>query len=289
MSHKASNQTSFNETNENRLAIRRKLRRILDELHRKKSTLLDIKSGQRDFESILSLVRDIFHQDYMENVRELNLDAIITKELTMILKLQAQKLSDVSKPYELDTLFTSIRTTTKSNQSQLKWENLGLLVNELWTHSYSLTTLQGPIKQQQKVRAMKRPREKDTDFAAVAKADVLENKIGDDKIDEATNKRVQRLLEYLHDLENSNQSVQNGQNIDLLKLLVDPIDPLQTIENFFDFSFLIKVTIFFSFYCTYQQITFPTNYIGKTSRRTFGQTKFLAYSYCCRCNANPRQ
>jgi hypothetical protein len=28
---------------------------------------------------------------------------------------------------------------------------------------------------------------------------------------------------------------------DLLKLLVDPADNVQTIENFFDFSFLIKV------------------------------------------------
>jgi hypothetical protein len=29
--------------------------------------------------------------------------------------------------------------------------------------------------------------------------------------------------------------------VDLLKVLVDPEDPVQTVENFFDFAFLIKV------------------------------------------------
>jgi hypothetical protein len=35
--------------------------------------------------------------------------------------------------------------------------------------------------------------------------------------------------------------VQEEERFDLLDLLVDRVDPVQSVENFFDFAFLIKV------------------------------------------------
>ncbi len=50
---------------QSRLAMRHRLRKILDELSLNREFLMDVKSGKREFESILKHVSDLFHQDVM--------------------------------------------------------------------------------------------------------------------------------------------------------------------------------------------------------------------------------
>lgn len=53
---------------------------------------------------------------------------------------------------------------------------------------------------------------------------------------EATNKRQENMKSKFKQL-----TEENNPEIDIIQLLVDPLDPVQTVENFFDFSFLLKV------------------------------------------------
>jgi len=84
------------------------------------------------------------------------------------------------------------------------------------------------------------------------KAVELKNEEDDD--DEATNERLQKLFNVMSDLsqqiesglsQQSQQSQEQEQQqdcaIDFLRVLVDLTDDVQTVENLFDFAFLIKV------------------------------------------------
>jgi len=81
------------------------------------------------------------------------------------------------------------------------------------------------------------------------KAVELKNEEDDD--DEATNERLQKLFNVMSDLSQqiesglSQQSQEQPQQqdcaIDFLRVLVDLTDDVQTVENLFDFAFLIKV------------------------------------------------
>lgn len=57
---------------------------------------------------------------------------------------------------------------------------------------------------------------------------------------EATNERINHLVDYLEATTTSLKASSKSARLDLLSTIVDPQDCVQTVENFFDFAFLVK-------------------------------------------------
>jgi hypothetical protein len=220
---------------EYRLQLRKKLRSVLEEVHNKKSVLVEQRNNHI-FQEIVEKVRHMCHVEMGEHVRELNLDSAIGKELSFILKEQAQNLNDLSKRCDFDQLVKKLREKTESSNTKLNWLALGAIVIEGWNRIAPVLSMNGPIKKTVMTHApVQRRQQSNDDKAVIEKPDIIINKGDDDKLDEATTLRLRKLQSHLHEL---------GQApTDLLTLLVDPKDPIQTMENFFDFSFLIKVSL----------------------------------------------
>lgn len=221
---------------ETRFLLRKKLRSILSRLQSEKDLLKeDLKDNNKHFQKIFEEVRNICHEEMGDHVRELNLDAAIALELANILKLQVLSLAEISKSYNLSRFLDGVRRSSNSPAGSINWSALGAMVASTWCCGGAMLTMHGPVKKQEKERTRKvtEKQSKEVDAKPAEKAENIEQEKEDADNDEATNRRVVRLLDHLEE--------RTDKSVDLLRLLVDPRDPVQTVENFFDFSFLVKV------------------------------------------------
>ena len=100
----------------------------------------------------------------------------------------------------------------------------------------ALNTFNGPMQKEKKLRAKPvRQVKEDIRNATTTKCEVLDNQDEEtDIVTEATVKRQRILKETVAEVS------ENKNPFNILELLVDPVDDVQTVENIFDFSFLLK-------------------------------------------------
>ena len=135
--------------------------------------------------------------------------------------------------------------------SEFDWCTLGADVGALFTTPFPATMMLGPLGKPPKVRVVKErqaPARKDNSKVITAEEvvqdsdDDEEEEIGEDgkpkekkEFNEATFARINNQVEVLSDLKKTGRS-----HLQLVPFLVDTDDQVQTVENFFDYAFLIK-------------------------------------------------
>eukprot|EP01040_Poterioochromonas_malhamensis_P001507 gene1507-1596_t len=245
--------------------IRETLKHTIENMETLQNDLTDL--NKKKFQVMNEHLNETFEQ--ISHPRELTLDAVGMKILSTSLKSQALKLSDLSKQHNFETLALRLKELfgvseeggrssgrrASGAEDYIDWSTFGLEVQPILATPVPLTTMVGPFQKEERIRkAPVRRKENEEDNKNVGPEkpkEVQQN--GEEELNEATNVRVQNLLTKVRDLtyrRNSNKRKRSQEDddeasgdevgFDLLELLVDPVDDVQTIENFFDFSFLIK-------------------------------------------------
>jgi hypothetical protein len=213
-----------------RRAKRKELKDQLDVISAQKSELRTV--GSECLTEHLKLFGEVI--DGVERPRELYLGSVAVSSFSAATLGQWNSLGDKSTRFNWQDLANTVKTKfANGGAAGVNWEKLGGESRMLFNCVASFNTMVGPIHKEEKLRklAVRRQRE---DIAAVkvATGEVIENH-EEDGNDEATNARVTRLYQHLDSYQGP---------FDLLKVLVDPVNPVQSVENFFDFAYLHKVS-----------------------------------------------
>lgn len=210
-----------------RKRLRREQRDLSDELVMSKEDLEKTSSDTftRLREKNNALNKQIVH------AREALNDTQNVKVLAKAVKNAAGHLDDVSRRYDYASFAASLTADYNRGRASLfSWVDFGRDVGVLFRRKEQMSTMFGPIDKEVTVRASNREdRARQIEHSEQVLAQVVKQ-TDEDEESEATNLRVQHLYEVIREQE----------NFDLLDLLVDRKDPVQTVENFFDFSFLVK-------------------------------------------------
>ena len=134
---------------------------------------------------------------------------------------------------------------------EFSWSKLGVSCGALFRSVPSLRFMYGPLNKHFKERKAPKERAQKDNYAELERPDEIPEKkqrstaavgaaggAGDDdngQTMEATFERIGHLITHLDGVCKSTKRKAN-----LIQTLVDPFDPVQTIENFFDFAFLVK-------------------------------------------------
>lgn len=216
-----------------RLKLRQDVKDILKDVDGVKNLLSDVKSSK--FGIVVQRLKDVCSK--LEYARELTLDAACLKELSFALEKQASTMSSLSRRHDFDSIANRfVLKFTPETDNVVDWTTAGVQLGRLINFCVPVTTMVGPLSKEEKVRkvAVRKPREA-PETGAIQKPQEMTEENADK--DEATNGRVLKL----HDEAITLNEQADGQGFDLLKLLIDPVDPVQSVENLFDFSFLMKV------------------------------------------------
>jgi len=174
-----------------------------------------------------------------ENVvhtREQLQDAEVLKALSKKVSINSTKLSQNQAKYDfvsfVDGLTSKFNEPTVQQQSKrLNWAALGRNVMPLFLATPCYRGFASHIDKeiiQKEARRASRVRE---DLGPEAKPmEVRQTLENEAELNEASSSRIQKLHEVVQDIH----------ECDLLSLLVDSRDPVQSVENFFDYAFLIK-------------------------------------------------
>ena len=219
---------------EKRRNIRRTQRQLSDEIAESRTKLEDVKSG---FLSDL-LQRNEMVFSKVTHTREQHHDAMILKELTRFAEVQAAQLNDNSFLYDFELFSHDLKTFFQSDGSNGSsiWEDIGRQAGCLFLSVPSMQTLKGPIQKIAKERKISVRHGKDGDLADISKADEIIQS-AEDVVSEATNERVKYLVKVLEGVDKKEGL---APVLSLTKTLIDRSNPVQTIENFFDYAFLVK-------------------------------------------------
>lgn len=171
------------------------------------------------------------------------------RDLSKVVKAQAAALQQFSS--KLDFSFLREALLARFSQRSLNndgsrgggrgpfdWAALGIALSPLSLAPPETCCLLGALEQQVKVRKTIVRRKRGGEVEA---EEVRPDSLGaqDNDLDEATNERVATLLRVTDSLSKGEEGGETG-CFDVLKLLVDPSSPLQSVENLFDFAFLLK-------------------------------------------------
>jgi hypothetical protein len=229
-----------------RARLRGNLKSIIDTIELVEEEIK--KNNSNKFKTLHDRMNEIF--EGVEYVREMTLDATALKAFSKALRAQAFQLNDLSKQYNFETFVERLHNKfIPETNEYIDWVMLGHEVEKIFNCPLvPFTTMNGPFLKEEKVRKqiVRRKADDEIDKRAPEKGkEIIQN---DDDQAEATNARVHHLLSEVRNRSKPKSSGSSGQlnygeaePFDLLELLVDPVDPIQTVENFFDFSFLIKV------------------------------------------------
>lgn len=223
-----------------RAKLRKVAKQSLSDIQDLRLYMKDVDSDK--FSNLRGEWNNIFNK--MEYTQELSIDAIGMKEFSLALRDQAQNMNDFSKRFSFDDLSSKIKHTyIMEDNFTFDWESFGEKASMLFSFTPALTTMLGPISKEIKQRKKSVRSAKEVDRSEAIKPQEVIQEEGDQ--DEATSGRVSTLLETIRD-KSFDEEDPDGRNkiFSVLNLLVDPLNNVQTIENFFDFSFLIKVCAF---------------------------------------------
>lgn len=220
--------SSANNARNLRIEIKRKVEDISDNI----IDLTDVKQA-RKFEQTVIDLREVAEE--VHNVRELSLVTHGLKDLSKAVKAQAGSLSKLASKLDFETLARGLKNQFEGQSaSSLDWEKYGSHMFSIYDSTCKVTTLRGPLLLEVKARRERQPRASQ-DASDPAKATVVTQE--EDGDDEATSERVYNLLHALDEVPKP-----DGATFDLLSLLVNPKNPVKTIENLFDFAFIVKVS-----------------------------------------------
>ena len=215
-----------------RRRLRKNLKDAIEDIQELQPVLADINHADK-FQEARGHLKVLF--DNVENTRELKLDAVAVRELSFALKTQATKLNDLSRKYDFKSFAEAIvRLGRPDPSAPFNWEWLGGELASVINFCPEFTTMIGPLKKEVKVRKPLVKKVKEDGNVQTVKPQEVEN-ANESKNDEATNKRVKEIVKLCESKKN--------ETFDIFSLLVNPVDQVQTVENFFDFSFLIKVRL----------------------------------------------
>jgi hypothetical protein len=229
---------------------RRALRTLMREHH---EYILDnrdalSKIGATEYKDARSKTNALFKQ--LEYNREQFIDAITLKEIARAADAQTVALDDMSRRYDFGGLCSSICTTYETSHQGIDWSTLGKDVGNLFRGIPVQSFMLGPLSKYFKPRAATQRRHKiDKVIDEIVRPDEFfqaqnkDNGNGNGKgvNAEATNERIDHLLKHLmSDNETTFAKQYIRKRLNVLNTLVDPCDTVQTVENFFDFAFLIK-------------------------------------------------
>lgn len=233
------NEEDFFEKTEKRRKVRSGYKEVLKDIEATKEQLKDIHS--RKYGVQLKKVNEWFEKS--DHTRELSYDAMAMKEITSGLKGHAASLSNLAGTQDFAALANRISNMFKpENCNNMDWTAAGLHIGQLMNFCVSADTMLGPLSKEEKIRKAPVRKAKEQLDSVIQKPQEISVE-GADK-DDDTNERVTKLM----DVTNQLHETSHGKGFDLLKLLVDPEDNVQSVENFFDFSFLVKVIMSYVFY-----------------------------------------
>eukprot|EP01041_Mallomonas_annulata_P001325 gene1325-2554_t len=203
------------------------------------------------------------------HTREQFNDALNLKEISKAANIQAEHLDDMSRKYDFQSWANVVKQKYENSEDHIfSWSDFGKDIGTLFLRAPRVCPMLGVINNEVKIRTMAKRSKKE--YVAETRP---EEQQGTGEQAEATNLRIIHLWEYLKTEQSQSQSqslsltqsqshsqgVQSSSRkqatqqsgvteeeldenvvIDLFHTLVDPKDNVQTIENFFDFAFLVK-------------------------------------------------
>lgn len=191
-------------------------------------------------------------------ILSIGIDVATLSHLALAVKKQAHRLGDNSSSFNFATFVHhlkerySVDSTAdgRQNYQPFDWSKLGMDIGNVFILPPKLSTMMGTldveIKQKKKGERTKKSKEdlvaENLEEIENKKNKSAENGEEDDEA-EATNGRSAKLVRTIEKKCSSSSSSSSSSvptNTPMLDLLVDIDDPVQTVENFFDFSFLVK-------------------------------------------------
>ena len=234
----------MSEDGESRRRLRTEIRYVhetmvdnLEELQQPESTLYDDKRAE-----VNAQFKRTTHS------REQLLDAENLKILSFAAKQQASKINNSASTYNFNTFADAIRNDMLDPETfTFSWRKLGRLCGQVFRLLPPCIPLHGPIGKGYVVKERKRTEKPRDELVALSKPETVEQNDDDEDVsNEATNARITKLkkilIECTKQLATSEESKSTA-TVDLIELLVDTQDKVQTVENFFDFAFLLQKKI----------------------------------------------
>lgn len=229
---------------EERRILRGEIRRVQEEMLDNQEELASV--GGTKYEEMRGIVNAQFQRT--SHSREQLLDAENLKLLSLAAKKQASKIDSTSNIYNFNTFADSIRNDFVDNETTyFSWISLGRKCSPIFRSVPSFDTLYGPIGKGYVPKERKKTEKPVDDGALLTRAETVEQTDETDKSNEATNERIKKLQRTIekatgHSSRGAAETNSQGESktVDLLQLLVDTKDKVQTIENFFDFAFLLQ-------------------------------------------------
>lgn len=217
--------------------LRKKQYVIHDKLHAQRDDYIT-KTGE--FDAIRYENNELFNE--VNRTREQLNDTITMCMLSNIMKKRASVMDNLSRILNFDNFASGLQGKYSDESGSFSWGLLGGDVGSLTSPTPPLLTLLGPLERQEKIRAARNagPKKSEERLIEVRADEVTQG--GKDNnnndVDEATNARFAALARYA-EVKSAPGPDGNIRTFNI-ESLVDPIDPVQTVENLFDFSFLIK-------------------------------------------------
>jgi hypothetical protein len=160
----------------------------------------------------------------------------------------AANLEDNSRRYDFNSFSSALTDKFKDRQSGLfDWTKCGIDCGALFLSAPPMTIMLGPISKPEKLRKIAEKKGPRQTHEEVKPEELIQTAEEDD---EATNERIQTQSRHIQSLcfpefkpKKKNEIPPTNvlcQPFDLLYNLLDPLDAVQTVENLFDFAFLIK-------------------------------------------------
>lgn len=182
----------------------------------------------------------------------LGIDSSTLKNLAVAVTKQTHRLGDDSSSFNFGALANHLQEEYSTlvsaadgprGQHQFDWLKFGMAIGNVFNLFPKCNTMLGRLDIEIKHRKKSESTRKSKEILVAENLEEIENKktkSGDGESDdaEATNGRAAKLMQTLSMKCSTSSSSSNSTS--MLDLLVDDEDPVQTIENLFDFSFMVK-------------------------------------------------
>mmetsp|Transcript_17424 Transcript_17424/g.40090 ORF Transcript_17424/g.40090 Transcript_17424/m.40090 type:complete len:348 (-) Transcript_17424:47-1090(-) len=226
---------------EDREKLRKKQRDLADQIQSNRNAIGDVNSGA------FAEVREANNQLGAEVrfMRESVLDVQNLRAITAATTKQAAALALANQAVSVDKLIRELRKKGcvddsaqdegDSEDGDFDWAQLGKAVGGLWATVPPVEFLCGPITKPEvarKGRPGRRAKRGGEEEVEEEQPEDVTSK--DEELVESTQKRLTVLKDKLSHM------TEGGNPVDFFSFLVDPRSFTQTVENVFDFSFLVK-------------------------------------------------
>eukprot|EP00633_Aureoumbra_lagunensis_P002433 CAMPEP_0197296508 /NCGR_PEP_ID=MMETSP0890-20130614/38506_1 /TAXON_ID=44058 ORGANISM="Aureoumbra lagunensis, Strain CCMP1510" /NCGR_SAMPLE_ID=MMETSP0890 /ASSEMBLY_ACC=CAM_ASM_000533 /LENGTH=299 /DNA_ID=CAMNT_0042773081 /DNA_START=64 /DNA_END=960 /DNA_ORIENTATION=- len=226
------------QTEEERRALRKKQRAILDRVNDRHAEMIQLDSNAyaEERESNNKLFENV------RFTRELGNDGDNLVAIGTVAVERSSQLNQSVAQYPANDIMEKLRERYRGCNGGL-WLNLGHDVAGLFKAVPILNFMNGPLEQpqMQKKKAVRRQKQDEDDEFQATQYETMDygeknnENVEQRKLEEATNRRLQNLEHVL-----KTKVAEGEDSVDMMNLLVSPRSFHETVENFFDYSFLVK-------------------------------------------------